>query len=146
MSMIRKYFLSVIAIIALLLLLVLPGCSSSDYSVTLTWDDPTTNTDGTTLTDLTGYIISYGKISSPNNDGERKYFDEQLIDRQKEHFSCKDSCNNKECSKKTTKCSYTVTGLQQGDYSFRVFAYNSHGKKSASSTEAIKTAVLREDK
>ncbi len=55
-------------ILTTLLLLTLPltlagcggsGSGSSIGSVTLTWDAPTTNADGTPLTDLAGYKIYY---------------------------------------------------------------------------------------
>ena len=43
----------------LLLILLLP-VNSFAGDATLSWDPPTTNTDGTPLTDLAGYIIYYG--------------------------------------------------------------------------------------
>jgi hypothetical protein len=39
----------------------LPSSSSSAGAVTLSWLPPTTNTNGTTLTDLAGYRIYYGQ-------------------------------------------------------------------------------------
>ena len=42
------------------------GCCSSggsSGSVTLRWDAPSTNSDGTPLTDLAGYIVYYGTFS-----------------------------------------------------------------------------------
>src|SRR5262245_58616255 len=42
-----------------------PSASGSTGSATLSWDAPTTNTNGTALTDLTGYRIYYG--SSPEH-------------------------------------------------------------------------------
>jgi len=49
-------------------LLVLVGCGGSErgggkYSVTLAWDAPTTNADGTPLTDLAGYNVYDGETS-----------------------------------------------------------------------------------
>jgi hypothetical protein len=37
--------------------------AAATKSVTLTWTKPTTNVDGSALTDLTGYIVSYGNAS-----------------------------------------------------------------------------------
>lgn len=37
--------------------------NSSSHSATLTWDAPTTNVDGTPLTDLAGYKLYYGTSS-----------------------------------------------------------------------------------
>jgi Fibronectin type III domain len=41
----------------------MPSQSSASRTATLSWEAPTTNTDGTPLTDLAGYRIYYG--SSP---------------------------------------------------------------------------------
>jgi len=138
--MIRKSFSSIFAIMALFLLLLFPlGCSSSDYTVMLTWDVPTTNTDGTPLTDLAGYELLMG--TSPNN--YSRSINIPVGDRL---LSCKDDADNKNRSKKVTKCSYTVTGLPQGDYYFIISAYNSYGKKSTSSNEVKKTAAISMEK
>jgi len=61
-------------ILILTLLLIISGCGGGgssnspptpipSNSVTLTWDAPTTNADGTPLTDLNGYKIYYGTSS-----------------------------------------------------------------------------------
>ncbi len=55
-------------LLILTLSLTLAGCGdggsgSSSGSVTLMWDAPTTNADGTPLTDLNGYKIYYGTSS-----------------------------------------------------------------------------------
>jgi len=58
-----------IAVVAVSILSV--GCGGSETasgsvptgSVTLSWTAPTTNEDGTTLTDLAGYRVYYGKVS-----------------------------------------------------------------------------------
>ncbi len=43
--------------------------TTENSAVTLNWQPPTENTDGTALTDLSGYVISYGTQSGnyPNN-------------------------------------------------------------------------------
>ncbi len=47
------------------LIVISPGMTSSAYSgdAYLTWDPPTTNADGTPLTDLSGYKVYYGTAS-----------------------------------------------------------------------------------
>src|ERR1035437_5563828 len=116
--MIRKANSSIFMIATLFLsLLFTSGCTSHDYTIMLTWDAPTTNTDRTPLTDLAGYELSVG--TSPNN-----YSRTINIPVENRLLSCKNPGDNKESSKKTAKCSYTVTGLQQGDYYFVVAAYN----------------------
>lgn len=50
------------------LVFFLSGCGSTadnggTASVSLTWDAPTKNSDGTTLTDLAGYRVYYGETS-----------------------------------------------------------------------------------
>jgi hypothetical protein len=44
------------------------GSSPSNNSATLTWDAPTTNADGTPLTDLAGYKVYYGTTSGNYTD------------------------------------------------------------------------------
>ncbi len=65
-----KHGLLFLAFIAFAATPVLTGCGEvsdtsqlSTESVTLTWDAPTKNADGTTLTDLAGYRVYYGKTS-----------------------------------------------------------------------------------
>ena len=114
--------------------LVIVGCSgTADNIVALTWDVPTTNTDGTPLTDLAGYELLVG--TSPHN-----YSSTINIAVGDRLLSCKDAGDNRDSSNKITKCSYTVAGLKQGDYYFVICAYNTSGNKSAYSNEVKKTA------
>lgn len=76
-------------------------------SAVLSWVAPTTNTDGTPLTDLAGYVISYG--TSPGAMTE----------------------TIKITSATTT--GYTVQGLSAGTWYFTVAAYTSTGTQSAPS-------------
>jgi uncharacterized protein YjdB len=82
-----------------------------DRSATLTWDAPTTNTDGTALSDLKGYKLRYGTASG--NYGT-------TID----------------VSNVTT---YTINNLSPGTYYLVVSAYNTAGTESDYSNEAYKT-------
>jgi large repetitive protein len=83
-------------------------------NVPLSWVAPTTNTNGTTLTDLSSYIINYGTSASALTD--------QIT-----------------VSSPTTT-SYTVTGLSAGTWYFSITAYASDGTQSAPSN-TVSTAV-----
>jgi hypothetical protein len=80
----------------------------------LSWVAPTTNTNGTTLTDLSSYVINYGTSASALTD--------QIT-----------------VSSPTTT-SYTVTGLATGTWYFSITAYASDGTQSAPSN-TVSTAV-----
>jgi len=80
--------------------------------VTLSWDAPTTNTDGTSLTDLAGYKVYYGAAS-------RSY--SQVID----------------VSNTNT---YTFANLSDGTFYFAVTAYDMSGNESGYSNEVTKTS------
>ncbi len=95
----------------IILLLITTGVVFAGEAV-LTWDPPTTNTDGSPLTDLGGYRIYYG-VSSGNYT--------QSID----------------VGNVTT---YQVTGLTDGvTYYFAVTAYDISGNESDYSNEVYKT-------
>jgi hypothetical protein len=85
---------------------------SSNGSATLAWTPPTRNTDGTTLSNLTGYRVVYGR-SSGNLD--------QLV-----------QITNAGVS------TYTITGLSSGTWYFAVKAYNSAGAESEVSNVGTK--------
>jgi len=82
-------------------------------SVTLSWTVPTTNTDGTPLTDLSGFTINYGTSASAMN---------QTVT---------------VASASTT--GYTVQGLAAGTWYFTITAYTSVGTQSAPSNIASDT-------
>jgi len=77
------------------------------------WVPPTTNTDGSPLTDLTGFTISYGTSQAAMT---------QTI-----------------AVPSATTISYTVQGLGSGTWYFTVTAYTSVGAQSAPSDVASKT-------
>jgi Putative Ig domain len=83
-------------------------------NVPLSWVAPTTNTNGTTLTDLSSYVINYGTSASALTD--------QIT------------------VSSATATSYTVTGLATGTWYFSVTAYASDGTQSAPSN-TVSTAV-----
>lgn len=86
-----------------------PAPAPSASAVTLAWEAPTTNSDGTPLNDLTGYNIHYGTSS-------QNYTDEIVI-------------SNPSVTR------YVVEGLPPGNYYFAVSAYNSKGVESPRSGE-----------
>src|SRR3989344_2041700 len=77
----------------------------------LSWDPPTTNTDGSWLTDLGGYRLYYGTASG-------------------NYGSVIDAGN---------VITHTVTGLSNGTYYFVVTAYDTSGNESGFSNEVSKT-------
>jgi hypothetical protein len=87
------------------------GSTNSSTSVTLTWDAPTTNVDGTPLTDLAGYKIYYGKLSG-------KYTN--VID-------------------VGNVITYKVEDLQSGTYYFAVTAYDTSANEGDYSNEVSKS-------
>ncbi len=77
------------------------------------WDAPTTNADGSNLTDLAGYKIHYGAASGTYSD---------TID----------------VGNVTT---YTISNMGPGTYYAAVTAYNAAGAESEHSNEAVKTIL-----
>jgi hypothetical protein len=77
---------------------------ATNGSASLSWTPPTTNTDGSSLSNLAGYRVTYGRTST-NLD--------QVV-----------QISNAGVS------SYTVTGLSSGTWYFAVKAYNSAGAES----------------
>jgi len=86
---------------------------SSSGNATLSWTPPTQNTDGTSLGNLAGYRIVYGRTSSS--------LDQTL-----------------QVANPGT-ASYTITGLASGTWHFRVKAYSSSGAESDVSNAGSKT-------
>ena len=82
-------------------------------SATLSWTPPTLNTDGTALTNLTGYRIVYGRSSTTLD---------QLV-----------QISNAGAS------AYTITGLSSGTWYFAVKAFTSTGLESSVSNVGSKT-------
>jgi hypothetical protein len=114
----RKKAVLPIVIVSLFILLSFFSCGgggggsiSPSNSVTLTWDAPTTNADGTPLTDLAGYKVYYG-TSSGN------------------YTMAMDVGNVK---------TYKYEGLQSGTYYFAATTYDTSGNESDYSNEVIKT-------
>jgi hypothetical protein len=86
---------------------------SSNGAATLSWTPPTQNTDGSTLSNLAGFRISYGASSGALN---------QTIQVANPGLA-----------------TYVVTGLSSGTWYFTLRAYNSSGAESANSSVVSKT-------
>ena len=82
-------------------------------SATLSWTEPTENTDGTPITDLAGYHIYYGTSQG--------------------------ALTSTVTIAVATETSYVVSGLAPGTYYFTVVAYNTAGVDSPRSNMASKT-------
>jgi predicted small lipoprotein YifL len=96
----------------------LPGFSlsvlqSANGTATVNWSAPTTNTDGSALTDLAGFRIAYGQ-SQTNLDQSASITNASLT-------------------------TYTVNNLSQGTWYFAVYAVNSSGLESDISNVGSKT-------
>jgi hypothetical protein len=103
--------MSLILICFILCNVFLPPRYAFSAQVTLSWDPPTTYTDGTPLTDLSGYKVYYGAASS--------------------NYSQTINVGNTN--------TYTVTNLSDGTFYFAVTAYDVSGNESAYSNEVSKT-------
>ena len=86
---------------------------TTNGSATLSWTAPTTNTDGTPLTDLSGYRIYYGSSAGSMTQSA------QITD--------------------PTATSYTVSGLTTGTWYFEIMAVNSANVDSAPAGTVSKT-------
>jgi Fibronectin type III domain len=89
------------------------GTTSSSGSVTVNWTPPTLNTNGSALTNLAGYTISYG-TSASNRSSTVKVAT-------------------------TGVTSYVIDNLSAGTYYFGVTAYSSAGQTSTVSNVVSKT-------
>ena len=99
--------------VVIVLLLSLSGVAQA-ATVTLTWDPPTTNADGTPLTDLAGYKVYHGTTS-------------------RTYGPPVDAGN---------VTSYTLTGIPEGVRYFTVTAYDTSGNESTYSNEVQKQVVI----
>ena len=86
---------------------------NTSSSITLAWNAPTENTDGTALTDLAGYNLHYGTTS--------------------QSYTGIISINNPLATQ------YVVSTLPPGNYYFAISAYDSAGSESSLSNEVSGT-------
>ena len=93
--------------------IVVAGANAATGSADVSWTPPTTNTDGSTLTNLAGYRIYYGTSSSALT---------EVVD-----------------ISNIGVTDYVIGGLGTGTWYFAVKAYNSAGTESSLSNIATKT-------
>lgn len=89
------------------------GTGTSTGSAQLAWQPPTTNTNGTALTNLAGYHIYYGTNSS--------------------------ALANEVVVNSPNTLTYDVTNLSSGTWYFAITAYTNSGTESAKSNVGSKT-------
>lgn len=99
--------------VLLALTFLAPLVAAAPGMATLSWRPPIQNTDGTTLTNLAGYIVEYG--TSSNNLATRIKIASPGL------------------------ASYVVDNLSPGTYYFGVRAYTTTGAESSLSNVAFKT-------
>ena len=119
--------LIVFPVITLLALLSFGKTSFASGQVTLTWTAPTTNADGTPLTDLAGYKVYYGTESGNYSN---------MVD-----IGMSD-CREVDGS---TECSYVIVDLVDNVYYFAVTAYDTSGNESNYSNEVKKAVGIDTD-
>jgi len=107
----KKIFLSLI----LIFLTGVFACQVYAGDATLSWDAPTTNADGTPLTDLAGYKVYFGTASG--------------------NYGVPIDVGN--------VVTYIVTGLSEGTKFFVVTAYDTSMNESEYSNEVSKTIVVK---
>ncbi len=107
----------VLALLTVLMLTLPMSVENAFSAVTLNWTAPSTNTDGTPLTDLSGYNLYYGTSSGT-------YTNSITL---------------------TNVITYTLNNLSNGTYYFVVTAYTTAGLESTPSNEVSKTESLPSD-
>lgn len=105
------------------------GTNTGSKYVTLSWLEPTTNSDGSCLDDLGNYVINYGL--SPNN-----YTNQVSVDAN--NLVCVDSNRDSSCGYHP-RCSFMVDDLETGSYYFAMQAVDNNGNVSSYSNEVIYT-------
>ena len=122
----REVFLTLFSVIFLILVLILGGCggggggpstSGGAGTISLAWDAPTTNSDGSLLTDLQGFYVYYATAAGVTFASPRK--DVGMATQQGNTIT------------------YTLTGLTPGQrYFIAVSAYDTSLNESQLSNEA----------
>lgn len=99
-------------------------------AVEVSWDSPTTRSDGTCLgSDLNGFVISYGTSSGQYLQNAQLYLNSGSL-------SCQQIDYDSTCGVSVNRCTYTVDGLGAGDWYFAVRAFDTIGATSNYSFEA----------
>lgn len=100
----------------------------------LTWEAPTKNTDGTTITGLAGYNIYYDTVSK----GYVKKAPKIKVTVEDRSLRCRRFEGRKAGKPDRTECTYTISDLGPGTHYFAVTAYTRSGAESCFSNEVKK--------
>ena len=101
-------------------------------SVTLSWENPTRNTDESCIGQLDGYRVYYGTSSG-------NYTNSVDIQPSTGSISCVQTGFDNACSAPVMTCSYTTEQLTQNTWYFAVRTYDTNGILSNLSNEATRT-------
>jgi len=103
----------------------------------LSWDGPVANTDGTCLTDLGGFKVRWGATMG----GPYEHEVDVGLDgcAAGEDMTC--GLDGAMSTATQLKCSYRITGLENGTTYITVTSYNTAGVESTPSGEAAKTVA-----
>lgn len=118
---------------AMFILSISPAWGQSGQA-TLAWNAPTTNVDGTALTDLAGYTVYYG--TSPIVSKPQAGIRTRTVPLSDAGLSCGPAGGGGQPA--AVECRYTVPGLPAGMYHFRVTAFNESRNESDYSNEVTK--------
>jgi hypothetical protein len=102
-----------------------------DRTATLTWQAPTTDTDGNPLTDLAGYAVYYGEKSGT-------YTGEIKVPLDSRDLVCRKIDAREDGKSAPVECTYVIRRLDEDDRYFAVRAYTRSGKESSLSNEVKK--------
>jgi hypothetical protein len=106
-------------------------CSGCDRIALLTWEEPTSNTNGKLLDDLAGYVIYSGTESG-------RYSRAVKVPLDSHDLCCKTVSEGKAHGRVRTECRYVVLELGVETHYFAVKAYNEAGTESEFSNEVRK--------
>lgn len=99
-------------------------------SVQVSWDAPTSRSDGSCLgNDLNGFVVSYGNSSGQYTQNAQLHLSSGSV-------SCQQIAYDNVCGVSVNRCTYTVGGLSTGDWYFAVRAFDDVGAYSTYSFEA----------
>lgn len=103
----------------------------TSQAVTVSWQDPTRNTDNSCLDELEGYTLHYGTASGSYD---------QTVDLQlaSGDVSCTQTVYDNACSKSVMTCSYVTEQLPADTWYFAIQTYDIQGSLSGQSNEVVK--------
>lgn len=103
----------------------------SAQAITVSWQDPTRNTDNSCLGELEGYTLHYGTSSgSYNQTAELQVTGGDV--------SCTQTDYDNACSKSVMTCSYVTEQLPADTWYFAIQTYDNQGSLSGYSNEVVK--------